>query len=76
MEIIREFVFLKNFFVMSILLGMIHVHIMRLKGSGFPDTFFFSSHSLDSSEFLSRGAAEMNPAKNHEVAGSIPGLAQ
>ena len=23
-----------------------------------------------------RGTAEMNPARNHEVAGSIPGLAQ
>ena len=23
-----------------------------------------------------RGAAEMNPTRNHEVAGSIPGLAQ
>ena len=31
-------------------------------------------HVLDGSSHC--GAAELNPSRNHEVAGSIPGLAQ
>ena len=36
----------------------------------------YVSHNKDKWEDSHCGAAETNPTKNHEVAGSIPGLAQ
>ena len=51
-----------HFFLISIFVFCEHELLLKLK-----KYIYFRSH---------RGAAEMNPTRNREVAGSIPGLTQ